>query len=66
MGRKIINYGEDERECPLLNGMRIDCYTCGDACFVAEGIAPEWSLPEGVEMTEKNRKICMECPNHIT
>ena len=51
------------RACPLCEDT-IDVYYCIEISLVFEGTSPERELPEWVKLTEGNRKICMNCPEH--
>ena len=49
--------------CPLMD-TEIDEGICYDIHMNVEGLAPEWTIPEKVLATPKNKKICLQCPNH--
>lgn len=49
--------------CPIL-GREIDEMECYDASLVFEEVSPVSELPDGIDFTDDNQKICLKCSRH--
>lgn len=50
-------------ECPLV-GKVIEEAECFDMSMVAEGMAPQNTVPDMVIKIPEFKRICLDCPNH--
>lgn len=50
----------ENRICPILESV-IDDGLCFDICMVAEGVAPERTVPNEVTIKPNMKEICLKC-----